>query len=429
VEGPIAGTPAGSAPYDPAGAGYVEEEYFLSGVAKTYADPSTNAPYKIRMLVYRPTKSTAFNGTALVEWENVTGQVPGGHPMFAWLDRYAIENGYVFVQVAAQATPIPAGIAGHGELGHVAFDPQRYGSLRHPGDAYSHDIYSQAMKSLTERFGANPVGGLNVQRVIAMGNSQSSSLLTSYIEQVQPTVGLADAFLLDAGGGKTFTKPVPVPTIAFISEDGFSATEPTWEINGPLYRLWEVAGASHNDADFGRNLNAVNRPGAKKRSWAKQQKMFDERHYGEEGLTAHATCAAGPGGNEYPRRYAVDAAVRALEVWLQNGTPAPQPPRVTYNSNGNPATDRHGNVVGGLRLPPIDVPVARYFGSECTLFGMTVPFHAVKLSKLYPSHNVYVAKMQRATDASVANRSMVPQDAAELMRLVRKSTIGSAIGG
>src|SRR5260370_26331608 len=82
VEGPIAGLPAGAAPYDPAGAGYVEQEFFVSGVARTYTQPSKTAPYKIRILVYRPVSAKAVNGAPIVEWENVQGQIPGGHPMF-----------------------------------------------------------------------------------------------------------------------------------------------------------------------------------------------------------------------------------------------------------------------------------------------------------------------------------------------------------
>jgi hypothetical protein len=217
VEGPVAGTPAGTAPYDVSGAGYVEEEFFLAGTAKTYTTPARTAPYKVRMLVYRPTSTRAFNGTAIAEWENVTAQVPGGHPMFAWLDSYALTNGYAFVQIAAQATPAAAGSLGYGELGHVAMDPARYGSLKHPGDDFSFDIFTQAMRSLTSRTGSDPMGGLKVKQVIATGNSQSASRLHTYVETVQRDARVADALLLDAGGSKTFSQELAIPTIQLLS--------------------------------------------------------------------------------------------------------------------------------------------------------------------------------------------------------------------
>jgi hypothetical protein len=423
VEGPVPGTPVGAAPYDVSGAGYVEQEFFLSGTAKTYTTPARTAPFKVRMLVYRPTSAKAFNGSAIAEWENVTAQVPGGHPMFAWLDSYALTNGYAFVQIAAQATPAPAGSAGHGELGHVVMDPARYRSLAHPGDDFSYDIFTQAMRSLTSRRGSDPMGGLNVKQVIATGNSQSASRLHTYVETVQREARVADALLLDAGGSKTFANELPLPTIQLLSEDGFSADAPNRTSN---YRLWEVAGASHNDADFNRNLNAVAVPGATKRSWAEQQELFRNRHYGEQGLTEHATCVVGVGGNEFPRRYAVAAAVEGLRQWVRSGRPAPSAPRVQYDGSGAPVKDEHGNVVGGLRLPPLDVPVATYYGDTCTLFGMNVPLAPTVISELYPTHDSYVAQLRTATRAALARGWMVPQDAAELMRLAQRSAVGTS---
>lgn len=422
VEGPIPGAPVGAAPYDPSGAGYVEEEFFVSGTARTYGvEPTRTAPYRVRILVYRPTPNRQFNGTAIVEWENVSGQVPGGHPMFAWLDSYALRNGYAFVQVAAQATPLVAGPVGQGQLGFQLFDPARYGSLQHPGDDFSYDIFSQAMVALTRRTGANPMDGLRVRRVIATGNSQSASRLHSYLDLVQRDADVADAVLLDAGGDKTFDQELAVPTIHLLSEDGFSPDAPNRTAN---YRLWEVPGASHSDADLGRNLNAVNVPGAPRRSWSEQEAFFDERHYGEEGLSPHATCAPGPGGNEYPRRYAVAAAVHHLNRSIRTGAPVPAPPRVDYDATGQPVRDTYGNITGGVRLPPLDVPVATYFGSACTLFGFNVPLDPITLAELYPNHDDYVAKMQAATDRAVAAGFLLPRDAQELMGLADRSTIG-----
>jgi hypothetical protein len=189
--------------------------------------------------------------------------------------------------------------------------------------------------------------------------------------------------------------------------------------------LWEVAGSSHNDADFNRNLNLLAVPGAQKRSWAEQQEQFRNRHYGEQGLTEHATCVVGVGGNEFPRRYAVAAAIESLRQWARTGRPAPSAPRVDYDASGSPVTDEHGNVVGGLRLPPLDVPVATYYGATCTLFGMNVPLAPSVLNELYPTDEDYVSKMQAATDAAVSRGWMVPQDAAELMSLAERSAIGT----
>lgn len=420
VEGPIAGTPAGAAPYDVTGAGYVEEEFFVSGTARTYTDPVRTAPYKVRVLVYRPTDRKAFNGTAIVEWENVTGQIPGGHPMFTWLHSFALREGYAYMQVAAQAVPASAGTIGQGGLGYQVFDP-RYAGYQHPGDDFSFDIFSQAGQALTRRIGASLVGGLKVRREIAVGNSQSASRLHTYLERVQRDAGIYEAVLLDAGGAKTFSAEPAVPTVHLLSEDGFAATAPNVSAN---YRLWEVAGASHNDADESRHLSVVN-PTGTKQSWEEHERFDAERHYGEEGISASATCALGIGGNEFPRRFAVAAAVHHLDRWITGGAAAPQPPRVEYDANGRPVRDAHLNITGGLRLPPIDVPVASYLGSTCLLFGQTIPLNPVTLSTLYPTHADYVAKMQAAADRAVAAGWLLAKDAADLMALAERSSIGA----
>src|SRR5690348_2612968 len=70
---------------DLAKVGYVEEELFFGGTANTYnVDPqvpskqtaiitSSGNPYRTRMVVRRPLSAGNFNGTVVMEWQNVTG--------------------------------------------------------------------------------------------------------------------------------------------------------------------------------------------------------------------------------------------------------------------------------------------------------------------------------------------------------------------
>ena len=60
--------------------GYVEEEFFLEGTANVYDTPplatgsviSSGHPYKTRIVVQRPKHKSRFNGTVILEWQNVT---------------------------------------------------------------------------------------------------------------------------------------------------------------------------------------------------------------------------------------------------------------------------------------------------------------------------------------------------------------------
>src|SRR5437762_6983397 len=88
---------------DLAGNGYVEEEYFFSGVANRYNTPtlqtgtiiSSGNPYTSRMIVRRPTDPAKFNGVVVVEWVNVT---PGYNFDLLWQASadFFIREGYAY---------------------------------------------------------------------------------------------------------------------------------------------------------------------------------------------------------------------------------------------------------------------------------------------------------------------------------------------
>ena len=77
--------------FDLAKVGYEQAEYFISGTAHSYgsAMPLTDdgkwsvtetgsAPFKTRIVVYRPTDPKTFDGTVSLEWLNVTGGLDSG---------------------------------------------------------------------------------------------------------------------------------------------------------------------------------------------------------------------------------------------------------------------------------------------------------------------------------------------------------------
>src|ERR1700674_2236125 len=77
---PAHGYPYNSTPMDLAKHAYVEEEFFIEGLANSYNTPAgltgsvkdSNHPFKIRIVVRRPKSATKFNGTVVVEWYNVS---------------------------------------------------------------------------------------------------------------------------------------------------------------------------------------------------------------------------------------------------------------------------------------------------------------------------------------------------------------------
>jgi hypothetical protein len=125
VEGPVtggSGTPLlRTTSVDLRALGYEQHEYLVAGAASALtaagplssdgrwtAVPTTTAPYRTRIVVYRPTEPEHFNGTVLVEWLNVSTFVDSAGE---WVTGHTelIREGYAFVGASAQQIGVEGG--------------------------------------------------------------------------------------------------------------------------------------------------------------------------------------------------------------------------------------------------------------------------------------------------------------------------------
>jgi hypothetical protein len=413
VSGPVRGGAgqANAAVLDLASRGYAESEFFFAGTATTYvgehhddgawdAEEGEQAEFRSRMIVRRPTDPARFSGTVVVEWFNVTiGR--DGDPSWGYGAEEMMREGDAWVGVSAQQP---------GVLALADADPARYGSLEHPGDTYSFDIYTQAARALADHTGTPPLGDLEPRTLVAIGLSQSASFLSSYINGVQPLVEVFDGFLLHAPA-----RPAPIradldePTLVFVTETdlthyGYAFVD---QPDSDTVRRWEVAGASHADAWL---LNEL----------------------GSSGFAS--SC---PGRlNEGPHHQTLRAALHHLVTWTTTGEPPPVAPRMEVIAEaGHQARierDAHGNAIGGIRTPLVDVPVSTLSGEPppgsppmCASFGSTVPFDATTLASLYPDHDSYVEAYTKSTEAAVDVGFLLRPEADQMIATARQSTIGS----
>ncbi|MBO0856814.1 MAG: hypothetical protein J2P18_23950, partial [Nocardia sp.] len=209
VTGGVHGHPEFEAPFRVSDFGYTESEYFISGTARAYGKAAAPAPYATRIVVYRPADPARFSGNVVTEWGNTTGQIDT--PVeFIWSHRQILAGGDAYVQVTAQQ----AGVCGidlsgaANSLGGLCnplslkgFDPVRYRPLTHPGDRYSYDIFSQALRAVRHPAGVDPLGGLRARHLIAIGESQSAIALDNYISTgADRAARLVDGFVIDADG-------------------------------------------------------------------------------------------------------------------------------------------------------------------------------------------------------------------------------------
>jgi hypothetical protein len=120
------------------------------------------------------------------------------------------------------------------------------------------------------------------------------------------------------------------------------------------------------------------------------------------------------------------AALRALTTWIQSGKAPVTAPRISVAPGPTPQIrrDPDGIALGGIRTPPVDVPVAALSGvpgphpsTICLLLGSTRPFSAMQLAQRYPSRSAYLQRYDADTDMTIRDGFVLPEDRAALLGL------------
>ena len=122
--------------------------------------------------------------------------------------------------------------------------------------------------------------------------------------------------------------------------------------------------------------------------------------------------------NTGPHTYILRSALHGLDHWVRSGEPPASMPKLETNADLSAfLMDTTGNVLGGIRTPFVDVPLAKLSGSGqeadgfCGLFGTTLGLTLDELQALYPTTQDFVAKWNAATDAAVATGAILAVDA------------------
>lgn len=455
ISGGASGTPFNSVARDVAPVGGVEEEFLFEGEATEYRlaggatdyarnghwaiEPASQRPFRSRIIVVRPNDPDRFNGTVIVEWNNVSR----GQDAFVTPDQAArlIADGFAIAGVSAQEVGVQGlprmdmpeefrTIPTAGSMGLKGDDPERYGSLEHPGDGFSYDIFTLAAQLLGPKrdHEIDPLGGLDVHHLLAMGGSQSANRLAAYINAFQPVFGALDAFLLTVYAGcpcalnpasapeelpqvpvnnvhllawRTYRlrEDLRVPIIVLNSEFEAEQCHPNTQADTEFLRWWEVAGTAHGGLIAPEELAGF--------------------------------VAMMPSANRLSFAPASRGALHALHRWVNGDGPPPHQPRL--HKLGRPAVlqrDEHGNALGGIRWPDLEAPLATSVG-ECPpegyvqLFGSMTPFSPEKIRALYPDHAAWLEKYERATRHLVESRVILEDDADSMIAKASETELAS----
>jgi len=448
VSGPIEdgkhGWPFAASLQDVAALGYEEHEYILAGTARRYRDVNDStarrdgrweaevagqAEFRTRMLVYRPKDPARFNGTVILNWNNVTA----GYDLFGAESLELFEGGFAVVFLTTQKV----GIEGLPPLrqGLAHWDPERYGTLAIPSDDYSYDVFTQAALAVgpDRRPDPDPLGGLEVRRVIGWGASQSAGRLATYINAIQPLSGALDGCILAIYFGRG--TPLEVgDTVVNINDAPPRSTQtqlagrnlirddldvPVFMVNSELeaiacygvrqpdtdtFRYWEAAGTCH-----------VSQQVQKTRQALQERDQLVGR-------------PMDPNVNAVPMSLLYDAVFHHMQRWVAEAVAPPLQPRIEFA--GVPpevVRDEHGIAVGGIRLPQVEVPLAtnsaipRGEGIFALLGGSCEPFSAEKARALYGDEATFLARFEAAAQRAVDAQVLRPRDVPKVMAEARAS--------
>ena len=437
-------------PIDFAKAGYVEEEFILSGSANVYdwagdgilSVKTEKAPYTTRILVRRPAQASRFSGNVVVE-PFMPARRYDWPIMWGYIHQSLMERGDAWVGVTVPATS--------GAL--KKFNPARYSAISFanptptaacPGagkngpadieDGLRFDSISQVGAAL--KSGSGPMGNLKVEGIFM--TTQGGELLT-YMNAIHPRAKLAngkfvyDGYLSrnpgniqrmnqcapppqanDPRGG--FHRKFGVPVIAVVAQGEVPASiglrRADSDDPADRFRLYEVAGVSHIDkaaySQFPSVADQIAAVGATQ---------------GTPEWPLNITCEPLiPLTDQHALTYVYDVAFQHLFKWARKGVAPPQAARIRINEDASEsvtkptvALDEYGNGLGGVRTPYVEVPVASYFVTSpgpgtCGELGHTVTLEHSRLNSLYPDSKAYTNKVAQAVHRLVKEGWLTESD-------------------
>jgi hypothetical protein len=451
---------------------YVEEEYFVSGLADIYTYNETpvpgeaiiqpvnatfpqteDVPYTTRIIVKRPANVEDFSGTLVIEWWNSTAGFDTA-PVWDPMAEFAAREGWIYVGVTNSTTSIgflKAGCLLFG-LVEVADCQTRYAALDMSANGLAYDIVSQIANLLKNPADPqNPLpAGYTVERLYHAGQSQQGGSMVTYATNFHFAAN--DGYFVQAAGtarplnfgpdcaevgapaypdctprltgtDSLVATDLPVPVVRTLTETdvGRALTDGLRQTDTPTFRYYEIAGASHVTTHKG--IEVI--PGLLLEDFC---------------LNEMNTLADGQVLGSFPQR----AMWKNLDDFVRSGTPMPAG-LVLDSSGGVISRNFFGNALGGVRTTDMEAFIASYGPNNtfdpslppelhdiaqlaCYLSGSTFRQSPATIAVLYGNHQGYVQAVTQAADALVAQRFLLPADRDLLIVRAMLSDVGCGIG-
>lgn len=408
------------------GYGYLQEEYFVSGMA-------SGRDYATRILVRRPADMAKFSGRALAEVSHIWG----GTSVWRAYNRQLMRGGYIWIEIDSQAPSALDLIKSadeerysqmkfiEGELASdfaasIPFTPNptpellagQYDDFKERwwrATPQSFEIIAQVAIALRDGLPGLPEAA--IKTLLFAGISQTGGVVRRFIEQHhnklrRPDGGPAfDGYLPGASGGDAIPD-IDVPVIEVLGEAEFQSVRWACGVSGQVrglshrrpdsdtFRLYEVAAMAHRET----------------------------RHMSENDRARLRDCPLPTGArwSSFPNSHVYNALLELLADWAeQKRTPPPSQLLKTEGKTDIIIRDKWGNAVGGLRTTYTDAPLstlvaATPIGRPAWYHGNETPLPASDLRATYGSPEGYRSAHSAVVDRMLREGFLLREDAEEL---------------
>lgn len=430
--------------------GYLEEELFLSGTANVYdADENDqvvvikeNLPYKNRIIVRRPARREDFSGRVYVDILNAT---QGYDIEDLWHRNYlwCMEHGHGYVGITSKPVNV---------MSLKNFDYDRYKDLNWsngetvpmpvisksatiPGteEGLIWDMLGQLGLLLRNGKDRNCLGGYPVQYVYLTGQSQSGAYLNTFVSYFDKYThfpngqSIFDGYMNIVGAlvqrtlrqsqsvgdlrlEERHMHPCATPYICMSSEadlylfnlfvEGnlFQVKVENSDVPGNKCRYYEIAGTPHTDiiCPVLTATPEIEKAGGKIPNL--DPKLLENI-------------------NDMHTEYYVCGLLEKLHRWAAYGeTPEVREPLT--RAKEDLARDVHGNALGGLRTPYVDVPIACYVACNPDdpegICGKMSYFTRKQMEEIYGSEQIYLKEFAEYVDQQQKENWITGTDAEQM---------------
>lgn len=276
---------------------------------------------------------------------------------------------------------------------------------------------TQVSKALKDNAGDNePLPSLDVDHVIATGQSQSAIRLTTYYNTIQPLYNFFDGFVYWDRSDQ-LRSDQPVPAISVNSE----ALAPDWPpvTTSEYTRAWDVAGTTHASLYGAQYIDDV--------------VLRDESILGPNGPISFTeliapSCEILPVFSTVDSGLVLNAAFDSVRKWITNGKAAAPSRYFERDAAGELVRDASGNVEGGIRLAQFTVPTAFNAANNGSAFPCSVSGHhreytAEELKDLYGTHKNYVQQVRSVMNDARKDGYILKFDEKEAVRAAEASNV------